>query len=261
MLFGLVVIAYYPAAELYSSWKLSQLINSIDRTAAVADDSQKQEILAQAHAWNQQLAGEETDLSAEEIQEYDRQLTSDGLHTAFGSVVIPSLSIRLPIYHGTSDAVLSAGVGHIEWSSLPVGGVSSHCLLSAHSGMKSMRAFDDIRDLKIGDYFAVRVMGDLYGYKVVSIDTVLPEEVNSLKIEKGKDLCTLITCTPYGVNSHRLLVRGERSQLPEDFEEKQPEIVQVVRNRRVWPFLVAFGVILLVLLFVLVRKRKDRKKS
>ena len=126
-------------------------------------------------------------------------------------IEIPSLGLREPVYHGTSDEALAMGVGHVEWSSLPVGGPSSHCVLAAHSGMQHALMFDQLGALEAGDTFVVHTLGDAYQYSVYATQTVLPEEAQaSCQIEPGSDLCTLMTCTPYGINSHRLLVHGRR---------------------------------------------------
>ena len=127
-----------------------------------------------------------------------------------GHVEIASIGVRLPIYHGTGEAALRAGAGHLEWSSLPVGGPGTHAVLTAHSGLPESRLFTDLNRLDHGDVFVLRVLGEELAYRVDRILTVLPDDVSGLEIESGMDHATLITCTPYGVNSHRLLVRGVR---------------------------------------------------
>ena len=125
-------------------------------------------------------------------------------------VEIPSIDVSMPIYHGTSEEVLMAGVGHLEGTSLPVGGTSTHCVLTAHSGMRNLSMFDDIHSLEPGDLVLLHTMNKTLAYKMVDSEVVLPEEMESLTIEPGADKVTLVTCTPYGINSHRLLVRGHR---------------------------------------------------
>lgn len=127
-----------------------------------------------------------------------------------GYIEIPSIDVSLPIYHGTDEGVLAVGVGHLEWTSLPVGGESTHCVLSGHRGLPSARLFTDLDQLKEGDYFMLNILDETLTYEVDQIRIVEPEEVEELTIIEGRDLCTLVTCTPYGVNSHRLLVRGHR---------------------------------------------------
>ena len=133
-----------------------------------------------------------------------------------GSVSIPKINVTLPIYHGTDKEILQIGVGHIEGTSLPVGGANTHCAISGHRGLTSSKLFTDIDQLAEGDVFKLSVLGETLTYEVDQIRIVLPDELNDLKIERDQDYCTLITCTPYGVNTHRLLVRGHR--IPNDAE-------------------------------------------
>ena len=127
-----------------------------------------------------------------------------------GYVAIEKIKVEIPIYHGTEDAVLAAGVGHLEGTSLPIGGPSTHCALSAHRGLPSAKLFSDLDKLDTGDTFTITVLDQLITYEIDQIRIVLPHELENLKIEEGKDYCTLVTCTPYGINTHRLLVRGHR---------------------------------------------------
>ena len=132
-----------------------------------------------------------------------------------GYVEIPAIGVNLPIYHGTEESTLDRGVGHLLGSSLPVGGTATHCVLTGHSGLAGQKMFSDLNLLKAGDLFFLRVMGETLAYRVTDIYTVLPEDTGKLTIDAGRDLCTLVTCTPYGVNSHRLLLRGERTEYEE----------------------------------------------
>ena len=141
-------------------------------------------------------------------------IAGDGV---MGTLVIPKLDVTVPIYHGTADDVLQKGAGHMEATSLPVGGESSHAVFAGHNGLPSVRIFDDLHKLQPGDYFVVRVLGEDHAYRVTSVETVLPDETDSLAIQEGKDLVTLITCTPYGVNTHRLLVHAERCEVPAEW--------------------------------------------
>lgn len=142
-------------------------------------------------------------------QDYDHQLNIAG-NGIMGYVSIPSIHIHLPIYHGTNSATLEKGIGHLLGSSLPVGGGSTHSILTAHSGMANQKLFSDLPQMKIGDVFYLEVLGDTLAYQVDQIKTVLPHDTTYLAIEPERDLCTLVTCTPFGVNTHRLLVRGTR---------------------------------------------------
>ncbi|MCD8120376.1 MAG: class C sortase [Lachnospiraceae bacterium] len=142
-------------------------------------------------------------------------ILSVGDSGVMGYLEIPAISVSLPIYHGTEDETLSAGVGHMEGSSLPVGGESTHAVLTGHSGLTGKKLFTDLTELEEGDYFYIRILGEILAYRVATVQTVLPTEMDTLRIQDGKDLVTLMTCTPYGVNSHRLLVTGERVEYDE----------------------------------------------
>ena len=153
-------------------------------------------------------------------EDYKNQLNIAG-NSIMGYVNIPSINVHLPIYHGTETKTLEKGIGHLLGSSLPVGGDTTHSILTAHSGMASQKMFSDLPQLKIGDVFYLEVLGETLAYQVDQIKTVLPYDVTYLGIEEGRDLCTLVTCTPFGVNTHRLLVRGTRIPY-----EKAEEIVE-----------------------------------
>lgn len=150
-------------------------------------------------------------------QDYDHQLNIAG-NGIMGYVSIPSIHIHLPIYHGTNSATLEKGIGHLLGSSLPVGGRSTHSILTAHSGMANQKLFSDLPQMKIGDVFYLEVLGETLAYQVDQIKTVLPHDTTYLAIEPERDLCTLVTCTPFGVNTHRLLVRGTRIPCEEAVE-------------------------------------------
>ena len=138
------------------------------------------------------------------------------------SIRIPAIGVNLPIYHGTSEAVLQVAVGHYEGSSLPIGGDSTHAILTGHRGLPSARLFTDLDRLEEGDVFYIKVLGEILEYQVDQIQTVLPSELDSLSITPGEDYVTLVTCTPYGINSHRLLVRGTRIEYDGNYEETVP---------------------------------------
>ncbi|WP_154053706.1 class C sortase [Olsenella uli] len=258
---GLAILLYYPATEAWDSWRRAQVTAQLDHEAAQFDDSAKQELLAQAIAYNRYLAGLTPDIPADQIWPYEHQLSEDGHGTAFGYVVIPKIGLKMSVYHGTSVAVLSAGVGHVENSSLPVGGDTTHTVLSAHSGLAQMRAFDDIRLLEEGDVFGVVVLGDVYCYRVTSIEVVLPDEVESVQIRAGEDLATLVTCTPYGINDHRLLVHGTRTKVPDGFLSEGPSVTAIVTNRRLWPAAAGTAVAVAVVVGGIVRQRRRRKAA
>ena len=226
------------------------------------------EQIEQAAAYNAFLAGLR---SREGIWSYTDQLSFDG-GGVMGYLTIPAIDLQSLIYHGTEDETLAVGAGHLEGTSLPVGGVSSHCVITAHSGMSSMRAFDDIRKLKKGDLFAACVYGRSYVYEVDRIETVLPYETDSLQIVPGEDRMTLITCTPYGINDHRLLVHGIRTERTIENEEgirtkaegtpaqENPQI-RIVANLRTIPLFFAILIVAAVLVFIGINQTTGRRKK
>lgn len=256
LVLGLLIIAAPTISDRLDAWRANNTISTLSSTVEALPAEEKARLLDQAQRYNAQLAGgtAEDERGAGEIMPYEQQLRSDNA-TMMAWLEIPSIELRLPIYHGTGEAELSAGVGHLEDSSLPVGGESTHCALTAHSGMAGSRMFDDIRLLEPGDVFVLWTLGDPYAYEVTSSEVVLPDEVDSLRIEQGADLCTLITCTPYGVNSHRLLVHAQRCAYePETIAEAPARV-----SSRDLPLIIAAVVLalgaLLILLIHLIRRR------
>lgn len=153
------------------------------------------------------------------VSEYREVLNiaNDGV---MGELIIPKISVDLPIYHFTTDDVLQHGVGHVVNTSVPIGGESTHVVLAGHTGLPTAQIFDRLEELQVGDWFIIRVLGEDCAYRVTSTEVVLPNQVNSLSIEPGKDQVTLVTCTPYGVNTHRLLVHAERTEVPSEWEDQ-----------------------------------------
>ena len=178
-----------------------------------------------------------------------------------GSIEIPKLKLTLAIYHGLSTEVLEKGVGHVEGTSLPIGGESTHAVLAGHRGLPSAKIFTDLDQMKNGDIFLIHVLGKTLAYKVDQIKTVLPEESSELDIIEGEDHVTLVTCTPYGVNTHRLLIRGIRTEYveAEDAVEETP-IQQIAKVDPVKIMLIGLGamIILIIIVYIVIR-RKSRK--
>jgi sortase A len=211
LLLGLSLLLY-PAVSNYVNTRqqTSAISDYLEQTANLTNE-EYEKMLKEAQEYNKMLAERNGDfnLSYEEKQEYYSTLnvTDDGL---MSYVDIPSIDCTLPIYHGTSDTVLQAGAGHIEGSSLPVGGESTHCVILAHRGLPSAKLFSALDKLNVGDTFTLNTLGETLTYEVDQILIVLPDDTSNLRIEEGEDYCTLVTCTPYGINTHRLLVRGKR---------------------------------------------------
>lgn len=246
---GVSLLVYPTFSDWWNSLHQSRAIAAYVDQVNTLDDAQYETMLEQADAYNQTLIGKEDryNLSDSELETYNSLLDVTGTGI-MGYVVIPKINVRLPIYHGTDPAVLEIAIGHIAGSSLPVGGESTHCVLSGHRGLPSAKLFTDIDQLKEGDQFMLEVLGDTLTYEVDQIKVVLPDELDDIEIEEGKDLCTLVTCTPYGVNTHRLLVRGHR------VETVQQNHVRVVSDAvQIEPVKVAIaaGIPLLVIIMLL----------
>ena len=228
---GIVVLASPVIADLIESLRAELTISQTTTTVEHIEASRKDELLEQAHAYNDQLA---THSASSGIWPYERQLLVDTAEPMCW-VHIPRIDVRLTVHHGTDDAALASGAGHLKGTSLPVGGASTHCAISAHSGMPTARMFDDLHDLAPGDVFIVWTLGDPYAYEVTGSEVVEPDDVSSLAIQPDEDLCTLITCTPYGVNSQRLLVHAKRCSYEDASKAEQPAMYV---SPRLWPLVI-----------------------
>lgn len=211
LLTGLGFLLYPTVSDRWNRMHQTRAITAYAEASASLDDADYEKILADARAYNEALAAQGGgDFSEEAKAAYEAQLNIAG-QGIMGYIDIPKIDCYLPIYHGTSEGVLQAAIGHLEGSSLPVGGQSTHCVLSGHRGLPSARLFTDLDQIVTGDMFMVCVLDEVLTYEVDQILVVLPEETEALAITPGEDFCTLVTCTPYGVNSHRMLVRGRRT--------------------------------------------------
>lgn len=266
-LVGLSLLLYPTVSDYLKTLAYHRAIDTFRATVGSMDEETYENVMAEAMAHNQKLLARgnvRATLTPKELAEYEGLLRIDETGI-MGYVVIPKLNISLPIYHGTGDAVLQDGIGHLEGSSLPIGGEGTHAVLSGHRGLTSSKLFTNIDQMEVGDTFTVRVLREVLYYEVDEIQTVLPSEVNALQIVKGEDYCTLLTCTPYGVNSHRLLVRGHRIPTPpgEDAETFDSVLSEQNRTNDLLPMIVAAVVGVLgsvVLVMVIVWRRKRRKK-
>jgi len=208
---GLGLLLYPTVSDWWNSTHQTRAVASYSGAVAQADEAELEEIRARAREYNTRLAeeGNEWVLSEERMADYESQLRLAG-SDVMGYIEVPKIDCTLPIYHGTDEAVLQVAIGHIEGSSLPVGGEGVHSVVSGHRGLPSARLFTDLDQLVEGDKFMLHVLGEELAYEVDQVLTVEPNDVEALEVVEGEDLCTLVTCTPYGVNSHRLLVRGHR---------------------------------------------------
>ncbi len=256
---GLSLLLYPTVSNWWNSLHQSHAISDYAQAVADLDSDSYNQLLSAAQEYNRALASRPNrfELSKADAADYSALLDLSGTGI-MGYIEIPEIKVSLPIYHGTDDAVLAIAIGHIAGSSLPVGGESSHCVLSGHRGLPSARLFTDLDKLSEGDVFLLRTLDEILTYEVDQIRIVEPEEVGDLEIQEGKDYCTLVTCTPYGVNTHRLLVRGHRIE-----NTLEAQTVRVTSDAlQIDPMLVAsfLAVPMLLLLLILLFVRSGKKK-
>ena len=262
LLVGLSLLLYPSVSDYWNSFHSSRAISAYAEDVANLDEAQYEEMWSAARAYNRALAERSTNFALSDAQkeEYEKLLDISGVGI-MGYLEIPELNMSLPIYHGTEESVLQIAAGHLEWSSLPVGGESSHCVISGHRGLPSAKLFTDLDKLQEGDVFVLRVLDEVLTYEVDQIRVVEPSQVSDLEIVEGSDLCTLVTRTPYGINTHRLLVRGHRI---ENIQESQT--IRVTSDAmQIEPLIVApivaTPVLLLLLVLLLLPKRKDPSRG
>ena len=219
LLVGVSLLLYPTVSDYWNSLHQSRAIATYAEAVAEVDDTQYEQMWDDAFDYNQQLKDQQNRwvMTDEEREEYESLLDVSG-NGILGYIEIPKIKVSLPIYHGTDEAILQIAVGHIEGSSLPVGGPGTHCVLSGHRGLPSAKLFTNLDELVVGDEFVIRVLDETLTYQVDQIRIVEPSDLSDLEIEEGKDLCTLVTCTPYGINTHRLLVRGHRVETKKSAE-------------------------------------------
>ena len=266
MLSGLSLLLYPTVSSYILSLSYRRVISNYQSGVAALDDDTYERLLAEARAYNERLAAKSlrmVDPTDKELEEYYSMLDPMG-SGVMGYVVIPKVNIFLPIYHGVSEGVLQIGVGHLPGSSLPVGGKGTHTILSGHRGLVSSRLFTDIDQLVEGDVFTLRVLNEVLTYQVDQIITALPSEVSQQKIEADQDYCTLLTCTPYGINTHRLLVRGHRIPTPENAVEEIEELLDDglifgIPAKLFWLIVAAVILLAAILAAVLVRRWKRNR--
>ncbi len=258
---GLSLMLYPSFSNWWNEAHQSRAIAAYSQEVSKLDENRYDELWQQAWEYNRSLVGRENAYLLDDSQkaEYERLLDVSGMGI-MGYIEIPSLKVSLPIYHGTEESVLQVAVGHLEWTSLPVGGESTHCVLSGHRGLPSAKLFTDLDRLVVGDRFRLGVLDQVLTYEVDQILIVEPQDTEALLIEEGKDLCTLVTCTPYGINTHRLLVRGHRVET-----EKDAKNVRVTSDAiQIEPYLVApvvaAPILLVLLLGLLIPRRRNKRR-
>lgn len=265
LLGGLGLLLYPTFSDYWNSFHQSRAIANYAESISTIDIEAYKAMWAEAGTYNETLPGRTNPfyLNEEEKKVYKSLLDATGTGI-MGYISIPKINCELPIYHGTDESVLQIAVGHIEGSSLPVGGTTTHSVLSGHRGLPSAKLFTNLDQLDEGDVFMLQILNETLTYEVDQIHIVLPSELDDLYIQQGKDYCTLVTCTPYGINSHRLLVRGHRI-------ENKAEAIAVrvtAEAMRIDPVIVApvaaVPMLLIIMIWTLTRpapKKKKKKKT
>lgn len=257
MMAGCSLIAYPTAANWWNSFHQTGMVASYASAVSDMSHEEYERMLSEAEEYNAELSrnGINWYLSDEQMIKYNSLLNIND-SGAMGYIDIPKIRVQLPIYHGTDDTVLQIALGHIAGSSFPVGGESSHCVISGHRGLPSARLLTDIDDLLVGDTWTLNILDQTLTYEVDQIRVVSPSNVSDLEIEQGKDYCTLVTCTPYGINTHRLLVRGHRIANIQGNARVTADAL-LINKEYVAPFVaVPILTILLIILLITTRKKK-----
>lgn len=257
LLVGFSLLLYPTVSDWWNSSHQSRVVAEYSELVREMDSGAYDEMWADARAYNAALPDREERffMSDAERAEYESLLNVGG-NGVMGVVEIPKLEVRLPLYHGTGEAVLQVALGHIEGSSLPTGGLGTHCVISGHRGLPSAKLFTNLDQMEIGDVFMLHVLNETLTYEVDQILTVLPEEIEALEIDPEQDYCTLVTCTPYGINTHRLLVRGHRIA---NAEEKTLAVITADATRvDRWQVGVAVAAALVLIWFIWAMRPRRR---
>ncbi len=255
---GLGLMLYPTISEWWNSTRSSRAVLSYVETVSEMDEETALRYLQEAEDYNARLP-EQADrwqMSEEELAEYAGLLDFTGTGV-MGYLTIPKIDVQLPVYHGTDENVLQRALGHLEGSSLPVGGTGTHSVISGHRGLPGVRLLTDLDRIVEGDIFSITVLTRTVTYEVDQITVVLPENMDDLEIDPAQDYVTLVTCTPYGINSHRLLVRGHRTENPEGPAAATSDALQIP-SRQVIPVTVLPAALLLILIGLLLPDRKVR---
>lgn len=265
LLAGLLCFLYPTISYIWNGYRDGKLITEYNHSVAETDVKVLTDNLESARKYNEKLAVKTTkNMIGPEDPEDDeyKSLLDFGGNGIMGYIEIPKISAKLPIYHYSNASVLERGAGHIYGTSLPIGGEDTHAVLTGHRGLASASMFSELNKLSEGDEFYIYVCGDTLAYKVCRIQTVLPEETGTLTIEEGRDLVTLITCTPYAINSHRLLVTGERTEYVKEEAEKVTTAGMIVHAFNPIRMTLFFTMLLIVLacIFVNIKRTKNESK-
>ena len=258
MLVGVGLLLYPSIANYWNTFHQTRAIMSYNETVSNLSQKDYDKILKAARKYNRKLGktGIQWTMSKEQKAEYKKQLAVDD-SGIMGYVSLPKFHIKVPIYHGTEETVLQIAIGHLEQTSLPVGGKSSMCAISGHRGLPSARLFTDLDKVKEGDTWTMTILNETVTYECDKINIVEPEDLSHIQIEKGKDFCTLITCTPYGINTHRLLIRGHRIPNADGWAKLTADAIQI-EPIYVAPFL-AIPIVIILLIVLIASTRRAKK--
>lgn len=257
LLVGLSVMLYPTVSDWWNSKVQTQAVARYNDAVAQMDDGETERLIRQAHDYNEKLSKVYAPLSnPDAVADYDDILNISGTGI-MGYISIPFIKVELPIYHGTSEEVLNIASGHLKGTSLPVGGNNTHAVISAHRGLPSAKLFTDLDQLVEGDTFTINVLGEVYTYEIEEILTVRPEEVDKLAIIPNSDYVTLMTCTPYGINTHRLLLRSHRIETTYHYDVKVVADATQVDPMLAVPAIALPFLIILVCFWVISGKKKS----
>lgn len=254
-LIGLSLLLYPTVSNYWNSIHQSQAIATYTGVVVDTTDEDKEKMWQDAVVYNKRLASSSQmwKLTDSERMVYEQMLnvSETGVMCC---VDIPDIKVSLPVYHGVEESVLQIGIGHLEGSSLPVGGKSTHCVISGHRGLPSAKLFSNLDKLEEGDIFTLTVLDEILTYEIDQIRIVEPEDVSELEIVQGKDYCTLVTCTPYGVNSHRLLVRGHRIENIADYTNISADAIQI--DKLIVAPIIAVPIIAVLFVVIMISTRR-----
>jgi len=261
LLIGIGLLVYPSVANYWNQFHQSQSIMSYSEAVEKMDPNEYKRIMKSAREYNSRLAerGLHFVMTDAERVEYEKELNIDG-SGIMGYLSVPKFHIRVPIYHGTEEDILQHAIGHLEATSLPVGGENTHTQVSGHRGLPSARLFTDLDKFKEGDTWTITVLNETYTYECDQIRIVEPEDLSELQIVEGEDLCTLITCTPYGINTHRLLVRGHRVPNAQGNADVTADGIQI-EPVYIAPVLAIPAIIILLIVLFISTKRAKRFDS
>jgi len=259
LIVGLSLVLYPSFSDWWNSKHMSRVITDYVNLIDDLEEDEYEELLEAAREYNRSLLYRTNGYTTtpEQKEQYNKLVNIAG-NGVMGYIEVPSIGVSLPVYHGTEDTVLQVAIGHLDWSSLPVGGESTHSVVSGHRGLPSAKLFTHLDKVREGDLFMLRILDEVLTYEVDQILIVEPHEVDSLMISKGKDYCTMFTCTPYGINTHRLLIRGHRVANLEEKEIRHVVSEALLIEPAVVAPMVALPMLLLLFIWLMIPKKKRK---